>query len=214
MTTTPLTPTTLDDVPARALRRTKGRQQFVRRHWVALLGGAIFFAAVLLALLAPVISPYDPAAQDVPSRLQGPSLAHPLGTDDFGRDTLTRVLWGARPILFAGIVSVLLSLLIGALLGLLAGYFGGWIDDVIMRVIDVILSFPLMLLAILIVATLGPGLFNAIVAIACAQVPLFARLTRSLVLSIARNEYVDAARALGTSCPTCLARCWCRPPPH
>lgn len=169
----------------------------MRRHWVALLGGVLFLAVLLAALLAPVLSPYDPAAQNIPARLQGPSLAHPLGTDDFGRDTLSRILWGARPILLVGLLSVALSMLLGGLLGLLAGYYGGWLDGVITALIDVVLSFPIMLLAILIVTTLGPGLNTAIIAIAFAQIPLFARLVRSLVLAIARHEYIQAARALG-----------------
>lgn len=107
--------------------------------------------------------------------------------------------YGARPILVAGIVSVLLSTLVGSALGLVAGYFGGWVDDVIMRAVDVVLSFPIILVAILIVATLGPGLNNALLAIAFAQVPGFARLVRSLVLTVAQNDYVDAARVLGAS---------------
>ncbi|MBC8075162.1 MAG: ABC transporter permease [Chloroflexales bacterium] len=187
-------------------RRSQRARRFAVQHWVALLGGAVFFAAVLIALLAPAISPYDPAAQDVPARLQGPTLAHPLGTDDFGRDTLSRMLWGARPILLAGIVSVALSLVVGALIGIVAGYFGGWIDSLLMRIIDVMLSFPIMLLAILVVTTLGPGLNNAIIAIAFAQVPIFARLVRALVLGIVHNEYIDAARALGVRQTGIMAR--------
>lgn len=178
-------------------QRLQRAGQFVRHHWVALLGGAIFLAALLGGLFAPVISPYDPALQDVPARLQGPSAAHLLGTDDLGRDTLSRVLWGARPIMLVGIVSVALSVLAGGLVGLLAGYFGGWVDTVISAFVDVVLSFPIMLLAILIVTTLGPSLGTTIVAVAFAQVPIFARLVRSLVLSIRGYEYVQAARALG-----------------
>lgn len=180
-------------------QRPRGERawRFARLHWVALLGGAVFALAIMAALGAPLLSPYDPVAQNIPLRLQLPSLAHPLGTDDFGRDTLSRIIWGARPILLVGIVSVLLSVLAGALLGLLAGFFGGAADTAIMSVIDVMLSFPVMLLAILIVTTLGPGLGTAIIAIAFAQIPMFARLVRSLVLAIVRYEYIEAARALG-----------------
>lgn len=185
-----------DEVKKRSQRFDRVRE-FARHHWAALLGGAIFLIVVFAAVAAPVLSPYDPALQNIPARLQGPSIMHLLGTDDLGRDTFSRIVWGARPILVAGIVSVVLSTVIGSALGLVAGYLGGWIDDVIMRVIDVVLSFPIMLLAILIVATLGPGLNNALIAIAFAQVPGFARLVRSLVLSVAHNDFVEAARVLG-----------------
>lgn len=185
-----------DDVQHHSQRRQHVRA-FILQHWAALLGGAIFLLVCIAALFAPVISPYDPALQNIPSRLQGPSLVHLLGTDDFGRDTFSRIVWGAQPILIAGVTSVLLSMVLGAMLGLVAGYVGGWVDNLTMRVIDVILSFPIMLLAILIVATLGPGLTNAIIAIAFAQIPMFARLVRALVLSISENDYIEAARALG-----------------
>ena len=197
MTATPLSPVrTHRDVQQQSQRATRLRA-FATRHWAALLGGGVFAFVLLIAVLAPVLSPYDPALQNVPIRLNGPSMAHPFGTDDFGRDTLSRIIWGARPIVLVGLSSVVISLLVGALLGMLAGFFGGWIDNAIMRVIDVMLSFPIMLLAILIVATLGPGLTNTIIAIAFAQIPLFARLVRALVLSIAKNDYIDAARVLG-----------------
>jgi len=167
------------------------------RHRAAVLGGTIFLAAVLLGILAPVISPYDPFEQNVPERLQSPSLEHLMGTDDFGRDVFSRIIWGARPLLFASTLSILLALVIGGTLGLVAGYWGGQIDNILMRLMDVILSYPLMLLAILVVATLGPGLINSIYAIAFSQTPIFARLVRSIVLSIAKQEYILAAKAIG-----------------
>jgi len=169
----------------------------ISRHRAAVLGGAIFLAAVLLGLLAPAISPYDPLEQNVPARLQGPSLNHLMGTDDFGRDVFSRIIWGARPLLFASTVSILLALVIGGTVGLVAGYWGGRLDNILMRLMDVILSYPLMLLAILVVATLGPGLINAIYAIAFSQIPIFARLVRSIVFSIAKQEYILAAKAIG-----------------
>ncbi len=182
---------------ATLVRRWERVVRDLSRYRAAVLGGAIFLAAVLLGLFAPVISPYDPFAQNVPERLQGPSLAHPMGTDDFGRDTFSRIVWGARPLLLASSLSVLAALVVGGVFGLSAGYWRGWLDDVLMRLMDVILSFPLMLLAILIVATLGPGLLNSVVAIAFSQIPTFARLVRSIVLSISKREYIQAARAVG-----------------
>lgn len=168
------------------------------RYRVAVLGGVIFISAVFLGLLAPYISPYDPFEQNVPERLQGPSLTHPMGTDDFGRDIFSRIIWGARPLLLASSSAVLLALLVGGTLGLVAGYWGGRLDDIVMRLMDVILSYPLMLLAILVVATLGPGLLNSIYAIAFSQIPVFARLVRSIVLSIVKREYILAAKAVGS----------------
>lgn len=168
------------------------------RYRVAVLGGVIFISAVFLGLLAPYISPYDPFEQNVPERLQGPSLTHLMGTDDFGRDVFSRIIWGARPLLLASSSAVLLALLVGGTLGLVAGYWGGRLDDIVMRLMDVILSYPLMLLAILVVATLGPGLLNSIYAIAFSQIPVFARLVRSIVLSIVKREYILAAKAVGS----------------
>lgn len=166
---------------------------------MAVLGGVVFISAVFLGLLAPYISPYDPFEQNVPERLQGPSLTHLMGTDDFGRDVFSRITWGARPLLLASSSAVLLALLVGGALGLVAGYWGGRLDDIVMRLMDVILSYPLMLLAILVVATLGPGLLNSIYAIAFSQIPVFARLVRSIVLSIVKREYILAAKAVGSS---------------
>ncbi len=163
------------------------------------MGGVVFISAVFLGLLAPYISPYDPFEQNVPERLQGPSLTHLMGTDDFGRDVFSRITWGARPLLLASSSAVLLALLVGGALGLVAGYWGGRLDDIVMRLMDVILSYPLMLLAILVVATLGPGLLNSIYAIAFSQIPVFARLVRSIVLSIVKREYILAAKAVGSS---------------
>lgn len=189
----------VDDAVRRAsvIRWTKFVKTILR-YRMAVLGGVIFISAVFLGLLAPYISPYDPFEQNVPERLQSPSLTHPMGTDDFGRDVFSRIIWGARPLLLASSSAVLLALLVGGALGLVAGYWGGRLDDIVMRLMDVILSYPLMLLAILVVATLGPGLLNSIYAIAFSQIPVFARLVRSIVLSIVKREYILAAKAVGS----------------
>lgn len=179
-----------------ALRRLGG----LARHNELAAFGTLFFIIVLVATLcAPLLTPYDPTKLVVKERLQGPSLVHPFGTDDFGRDILARVLYGGRPILFTGFVSVGVSLAIGMAIGIAGGYRRGWVDNLLMRLMDVMLSFPSVLLAILIVAGLGPGMLNAIIAITFFLIPVFARLVRSIVLVLANEDYVTAARAIGAS---------------
>lgn len=172
-----------------------------KKYDIAFYSGVFFLLVVLLTILAPILTPYGPAENNIPERLQGPSLTHPFGTDEFGRDLLTRVLYGGRPILAVGIVSVLSAMAAGIIIGLIATYWGrdGMLDDVLMRLMDVMLSFPAILLAILIVAALGPGLYNMSVAIAFSMVPIFARLVRSVVITLVNEEYVLAARAVGAS---------------
>jgi peptide/nickel transport system permease protein len=167
------------------------------RHRLALLGGGIVATLVVVALLAPVLAPHDPLQQSLYQRLQPPSLEHPLGTDDFGRDILSRVIYGARVSLRIGLVAVSMALAVGTSLGLLAGYRGGWVDAVIMRGVDILLAFPSILLAIAIVAVMGPGIGNAMIAVSVVMVPQYARLVRASVLSIREMAYVEAARALG-----------------
>jgi len=165
----------------------------------AFIGLVIIALVVLCAILAPYLTPYDPMAQDLTSRVTPPNLKHWLGTDQFGRDVLTRLLYGARISLFTGFVSVSIGLILGTSVGLLAGYFGGKIDTVLMAVMDVLLGFKTYLLAILVVAILGTSLFNLTVAIGIATFPQFARMVRSEVLSVRSREFVEAARALGAS---------------
>jgi len=163
------------------------------------LAGAVFLVAVVLgALFAGYLTPYYPDVPDVQARLVGPTGSHPFGTDEFGRDLLTRILFGARPILLAGLLSVCSAMAVGIVIGTSAAFWGGRLDDVLMRLMDVMLSFPAILLAILIVASLGPGLANAIIAIAFSMIPFFARLVRSIVLTLGRQDYVTAARSLGS----------------
>ncbi len=151
------------------------------------------------ALAASRLAPYDPLAQDIASRLAPPSLAHLLGTDPLGRDVLSRILFGARLSIPVGIAAVILALLLGTLVGGAAGAFGGTVDEVLMRVTDLMLAFPTVILAMIISAALGAGIRNAVIAIMVAWWPSYARFVRGLVLSVREREYVEAARALGAS---------------
>lgn len=160
-------------------------------------GGAAVVLVILAALLAPVLSPYDPLRQDVSGLLAPPGPHHLLGTDNSGRDILSRVIWGARVSLIAGLVSVAIGVLAGSLIGLSAGYWGGRIDGVLMRVIDAVLSFPALVLALALAAVLGAGLSGVLIALGVVYTPTFARLMRGQVLTIRTREYVMAARVLG-----------------
>lgn len=164
---------------------------------LAVVGGAIVGAVVLAALLGPLLAPYSPIQQDVRNILKPPVLAHLLGTDELGRDTLTRVLYGAQVSLQVGLIAVGISLLIGAGLGLFAGYLRGLTDACIMRLMDGLLALPTLVLALAITAILGPSLNNAMLAIGITGVPVFARLVRGQVLSVRELDYIQAARSLG-----------------
>jgi glutathione transport system permease protein len=170
-----------------------------RRKRLALAAGGIIAVVILAALLAPLVAPYDPTIPDYASVLAGPSLEHPAGTDVFGRDILSRIIWGARVSLSVGFVSVFLGGLVGVALGLASGFFGGWTDSLAMRFCDVLLAFPGILLAIAVVAVLGPGISNVIYAIAVFSMPVFARLTRGSTLALKQAVYVQAARSIGVS---------------
>jgi peptide/nickel transport system permease protein len=170
-----------------------------RRHPLALTGGGLLALLTAAALLAPVLAPADPLAQDLQRRLQPPGWPHLLGTDEFGRDLLSRVLYGARISLRLGVLAIAAALGAGTLLGLWAGYRGGWADALIMRLMDLMLAFPSILLAIAIVAVIGPGIDNVMVAVSIVLVPQYARLVRAAVLTIRQLNYVEAARALGAS---------------
>jgi peptide/nickel transport system permease protein len=185
-----------------------------RRSQVGLAGAALVAAFLLVATTAPYLAPYDPVAADFVEVLAPPSRAHPFGTDDIGRDILSRVIHGSRISLLAGLFTVLVALSFGLPLGLVAGFFGGRVDNLIMRGIEVILSFPTLVLALGITAVLGPRLIHALFAIGIVFVPHFARLIRGQVLSVKEHDYVTAARALGASdarlvcfhvLPNCLA---------
>lgn len=174
------------------------------RHRGAVAGLVVILLFFAAALLAPLLSPYDPLAQDLNRRLQGPSSAHPLGTDDFGRDILSRVMYGARISLTVGFMSVGIAVVGGLLLGLVAGFYttGRWgrmIDIIIMRTSDILLAFPAVLLAIAIVTAFGPGLRNAMLAIAIIYLPRFIRIVRAAILVEKEHTYIEAGQALGMS---------------
>ena len=173
---------------------------FVRRV-VRVRGAGFGLGAVvtvlLIAIFAGQISPYDPVAQDSNAILGGPSAAHLLGADELGRDVLSRLIWGARPSLEAGGISVTLALVLGIPMGLLAGYFGKWVDQVLMRLADALWSFPGLVLALAVESILGTGLVNAMVAIGVVYAPVFARLVQAQTLSAKEEEYVSAARCIG-----------------
>lgn len=178
-------------------------QRFLK-HPGGVAGGVVTLGFCVVALLAPWLSPYDPLAQNLEQRLQGPSRGHLLGTDDFGRDLLSRVIYGARISLSVGFVSISIAVGAGLLLGLSAGFYttGRWgrlIDHTIMRTSDILLAFPAVLLAIAIVTAFGPGLRNAMLAIAIIYVPRFIRIVRASVLVEKEHTYIEAGRALGVS---------------
>jgi peptide/nickel transport system permease protein len=167
------------------------------RHRLGMFGASIVVLLILTAIFGPYIAPYDPNAIDFSVRFAGPSLAHPLGADDFGRDTLSRIIYGARVSLQVGIIAVSIAATAGTLLGLVAGYASRIIDEVIMRAMDILFAFPAILLAIAILAALGRGVTNAMVAIGVVYIPIFARIARAAVLSVREEEFVEAARAVG-----------------
>ncbi|MBI2159328.1 MAG: ABC transporter permease [Candidatus Rokubacteria bacterium] len=163
----------------------------------AVFGLAVFLAIVVMAVFAGVLAPYDPLTQGVGAPLEKPSLAHWAGTDSFGRDMLSRIIYGARIALIVGIVAVLLALVAGVTLGLVAGYYGGVLDAVIMRVMDALFAFPIIILAIAMMAIMGFGVTNVIIAVGVGFIAPFARVTRGDVLAVKEEPYIEAARLAG-----------------
>src|SRR5438045_971939 len=191
-----------------AERALVAREPAVRdRRWDALrraararlapFGAAVLLAAIVVALAASLLAPYDPLAQNLGNILARPGRAHWLGTDNVGRDVLSRVIWGTRVSLVAGFVSVAIAAVAGGVLGMLAGYAGGRADGVVMRLMDAVLSFPPLVLALALGAVLGAGLTGVLIALGVVYTPTFARLMRGQVLRVTARDYVDAARALG-----------------
>src|SRR5258707_13257291 len=185
---------------------TRGRSsvaeaaRMFRRSGSALFGLGLGGVAGAAAALAPLLAPHDPNLIDTARRLARPlTPGHPLGTDEFGRDLLSRLLYGARTSLVVGLAATALAAAAGSGLGLLAGFVGRWVDQVVMRSIDTLMAFPYFLLAIAIIATLGPGLVNGMVAVAIVNIPFYGRIVRATVLAVKQTEYVEAARALGVS---------------
>jgi peptide/nickel transport system permease protein len=172
---------------------------FLKKNPMATLGALIILISTLAVLLAPILPISDPLFQDLANRLKPPSRECLFGTDQFGRDVLSRIIWGGRISLLVGTASVGLGLLIGVVLGLISGYFGKMVDAVIMRIADIILSFPALLLAIAICAAIGSELWNVVIALAIVGVPRFTRLVRGSTLSVKEEDFVEAARALGQS---------------
>ena len=182
-----------------AARRSTSREvtRALLTHRLALVGLAVLALLVVAAVAGRALAPYGPNEVDVASRLQGPSPSHLFGTDELGRDVLSRVLVAARASLLVGLVSVGIALTAGVVLGLVAGFYGRWVDDAVMRAMDVLFAFPAILLAIAILAVLGPGIVNVMIAIGVVYTPIFARITRASVLSVREEVYVRAARSLG-----------------
>ncbi|MDH4138214.1 MAG: ABC transporter permease [Anaerolineae bacterium] len=175
---------------SRALRR-------LLKNRAAKVGLGVVFLTVIAAVFAPFIAPYDPIRAELDEIIQPPSGTHLLGTDELGRDILSRIIYGSRISLTLGIVSVGIGLFGGIPLGMIGAYWGGWADLIIMRLIDILLAFPAILLAIVVVSILGPGLYNAMIAVGISQLPIYARLVRGVVLSIKEKEFVEAAKAVG-----------------
>ena len=171
------------------------RRLVKRRAAMIGLGIVVFF--ILLAAMAPLVSPYDPLATNWATVRKPPSAAHLFGTDEIGRDVLARIVWGSRASLLAGLVSVMLALAAGVPIGLVSGYAGGALDATAMRLIDAMLAIPFLIRAIALAAFLGPSLTNAMIAIGITQTPIFARLTRGQVLQVKHEDYIEAARAVG-----------------
>ncbi|MDT8266959.1 ABC transporter permease subunit, partial [Roseomonas sp. DSM 102946] len=171
-------------------------RRFLRQR-VAMVAGGLILLVVLAAIAAPWIAPYDPAEPDYNNILAGPSALHWAGTDAYGRDIFSRILWGAQISLSVGFLSVMLGGVLGVALGLVSGFFGGWVDSLVMRLCDVMLAFPGILLAIAVVALLGPGVANVIYAVAVFSIPIYARVVRGSTLALKQTLYVQAARSIG-----------------
>lgn len=165
----------------------------------ALFGLVITSIFIFLAIFGPLLAPYSPYDQDLMKRGRFPNKEHILGTDYFGRDTLSRVLYGARNTTIAGFLVVSIAMIIGVISGIMAGYWGGLVDTIVMRATDLILSFPVFFLAILIVATLGPNLTNAVIAVTITRIPQFTRVVKGMTLTLVQMQYIEAAKAIGSS---------------
>jgi peptide/nickel transport system permease protein len=163
----------------------------------SVVGLFMAFAVVVISLIAPWISPYDPIAQDMNIQHAPPSWAHPFGADSYGRDQFSRILWGSRVSLVVGILSVLFAMAVGIPLGMVGGYRGGRVDNLVLRFIDIFMSFPIVILGLLVLAIMGPGLIKIVIAIGVALTPRIARLARGSTLSVKGKEYIEAARAVG-----------------
>lgn len=198
----------------RALDESDSGEVIARPSWarrllrspMGLVGAALVLVWVVGALVAPAAGPCCPLNQDLVNRLQGPSTGHPFGTDSVGQDVLAAVLYGGRISLSIGLATVLLGLAVGLVVGTVAGFWGGWIDELLMRGTDLVLAFPIIILALAIDAALGPSLVNDLIALGVVWWPQYARLARSLVLALREAGYVEASRAVGLSSPRIVLR--------
>ncbi len=184
------------------------------KNKTAMIGLTIITILLISAIIAPLLAPYDPLETDILARLKAPSSEHWLGTDNLGRDILSRIIYGTKISLQVGVISISIALFLGVSTGMIAGYYGGIVDTIIMRLMDIMLAFPSILLAIAIMAILGPQLSNAMLAIGIVNLPRFARIVRSSVLTVKEEEYIEAAKSLGANdfiimskhiLPNCLA---------
>ena len=189
--------TTLASRPSRTFGRDTLRR--LNRDKVAIAGLIVIVISILAAIAAPLISPHDPTDQHVLSAFTPPSRQYLLGSDEFGRDILSRIIWGGRISLRVGLLSIAIAAVVGVSLGVVSGYYGGVIDTLVMRIMDIMLAFPWLLLAITIMSILGPGTINVLFAVAIVYIPAFARLVRGSVLSTKEQDYVLAAHAAGAS---------------
>ncbi len=198
----------MSDTPSPPASRRSGRLRLPKalRNASLLLGAAITLTILLLAIFAPLAATHDLTQMDMPNRFSGPSAEHLLGTDNFGRDLWSRLVFGARISLSIAVIAVLASAIIGTVVGLISGYFGGWIDLVLMRITDVFLGFPPLVLVLAVVAVMGPGLVNVALSLIVVSWTEYARVVRSTTLTLREQNYVQAARALGASWPRILFR--------
>ena len=173
----------------------------LKKNKSAMLGLAIFTLIIVVAIFAGTLFDYGEVVikMDIGNRLQPPGEGHPLGTDAYGRDVLARIVYGTRISLMLGLITVTVALSAGSIIGALSGFYGGWLDNILMRIMDVFLSIPSLLLAIAVVASLGPGIVNTMIAVAISNIPGYSRIIRSTIMSIRDKEFVEAARAVGTS---------------
>ncbi len=187
----------LDNQEFRRLSGSKRAWLEFRRNRFALVGAAFMVFIAFMAVFAPIVSTHDPYAQSLRKRMKPPTAEHWLGTDEVGRDVYSRLVYGARISLFVGIVGTAAGVVCGTIVGLISGFFGGWVDTLVMRVIDIMYSFPGIVLAILLISVLGPSIFNLILVLAIWAVPSLSRIVRGNVLSLKEQDYAEAARALG-----------------
>jgi ABC-type dipeptide/oligopeptide/nickel transport system permease subunit len=205
-TTTPLVPVTVPHAPGQSRRARRSTLVALLHDGRAVTAGTIVLLLALIALLAPILAPHDPEAIDPSASLSGPSAEHWLGADQLGRDVISRLMFGARLSLQISIQSVVLAALVGIALGVLSSYFGGWIELVVMRLVDVLLVFPALVLAITVAAYLGRSVGNIALVIGIVYMPIFARLAYSVTAVTRRAEFVQAARAMGASHPRIILR--------